>query len=1637
MCPFLNLCISIHYIIRLLAHLIHNTLVRRILKTVFWVIIVVVLLPLALYVPAVQDIVVPFALRKVSESGDMTIEADRFRLRWPLRIELEGVRVLTAPSDTMVALGRANLEVMALPLLKLDVRAYGQLNDVMYQMGTPDSAMYIKAYVNDFKLSPSSYGLSDGHIKVSDATVDGADINLIMKGESSSEPDTATSSTQMLIEADRLQLLNVRYRMSMYPTIDSLGAFVPSALLADGVVDIGRSMIDARLLQIDSVDVAYIFPPADSVAKDTVVAKTAVDTAAVSAPWQIRAREISMTGRKATYAMSGAVPQPGLDMNYIEAQGIELRVDSFYNCGTAIKVPLTNFRATERCGVVLSANGVFEMDSIAMYARDFVFETLFSDIKLNATMGMGDLSRPEQVPLSAEIEARIGAHDVDQLMPSLAPLMKQLPTYNDIRFEASAEGTMASLNIHKLKASLPGCVELSAAGAVSSFTDPDNLGGRLSLHGAIQQPASLKPLLAQLSPNMPVSVPRMRVDGSVVMNRGNIAGNLKALTEEGQLGLDATWNGRLIDYTVGLHANAFPLNAFLPQTGLKRVWADINVDGRGFDPDKLSTRLKADATLHEVEYLNHALKDIRLWAKLDSGNVDAGVVSLNNYADFDITVGGQLAADRYSFDIDGDVRNLDLRQLGMSDTTNRGSVSLGGTVEMTPARQLYDVNLKVTALAWEVGDVDLSTPEIGLNFVSTDTTVHAGLDNETLRVRFNSACGLDSLLAAVDRVTISLDSAIERRSLHIEKIQHALPGMEFTVNSGSESVINGFLATSKIRYKGYNFRLANDSTIHANGKVERIKSPSFAIDTIALDMYQSVDSLLGSIQMHNRPGTMDDFAHVVVSGKLSPMGLSLMVDQQDINNRVGYDIGAFIGMADSVAYMHLTPQHPVIAYKEWTINGDNFISYDIKHSHFDADLEASCGESYLMLKTDHNHEHIGVAAEAEDITLKASNIELSDWLSISPFAPPIKGLLGAEINVFWDPEKKSLTGDGSAQLENLFYNNERVGSFDLGFGLSTNNEGVIHASTSLLVDSVKVITAVGALNDSTKPSPMTLDFSMIHFPLSIVNPFMPEGMVHLRGMLNGTMDITGTLAHPQFNGFVQFDSAAVKVDMLGTDFRFPDTKIPMDSNVVVFNNYAIHALNENPLLINGEVNLKSLSTPAIRLNMKANNMQILGSEKKRGQDAYGKAFINASADVRGNMNLMIVDADLTLRSGSNLTYVMSTSASEITQNTDQSSVVRFVEFADTASLADADSINNAGMALLLNAVLNIKEGTTINVELPGSGQDKVQLLGNGSLTFSMSPFGSMRLTGRYNLDGGFVRYSPPLISQKTFRFQSGSYVAFNGDMMNPLLNIHATDQVKANVTEEGQDSRLVNFNVGLSVTNTLANMDVKFDLSTNDDLSVQNELQTMSPEQRANQAMNMLLYNVYTGPGTKGTSASNPLFSFLASQLNTWAANSIKGVDIQFGVDQYDHTVQGSTSTAMTYSYKVSKSLFNDRFKINVGGNYTTDAGDSENLEQNLINDVSVEYLLNRSGSMYVKLFRHVGYESILEGEVTQTGVGFVYKRKLNSLTEMFLPWQHRKRRKAAREAAAAEAALKEAEQKAASSNENVNTQTKSNEIEQ
>ena len=64
-----------------------------------------------------------------------------------------------------------------------------------------------------------------------------------------------------------------------------------------------------------------------------------------------------------------------------------------------------------------------------------------------------------------------------------------------------------------------------------------------------------------------------------------------------------------------------------------------------------------------------------------------------------------------------------------------------------------------------------------------------------------------------------------------------------------------------------------------------------------------------------------------------------------------------------------------------------------------------------------------------------------------------------------------------------------------------------------------------------------------------------------------------------------------------------------------------------------------------------------------------------------------------------------------------------------------------------------------------------------------------------------------------------------------------------------------------------------------------------------------------------------------------------------------------------------------------------------------VFSNISFEYSLKQTQNlnMSLRLFRHTGYEIILEGEVTETGVGFVMRRKLSDLKSLLRFGRRRK----------------------------------------
>lgn len=1570
---------------------------RKTLKVTLWTLMSVVLLVVGVvagvYSVWWQRDAVSLVVDAVNRREDTHLTIEEARLIFPLKVKVRGMS-LVQHGDTMIRMGAADVDVRLMPLLdgRVDVTD-ALLQDARYQIGTRDSATCITLTAERINAAPASVQLSDTmRICLHRGAIAGGVVDMYINPVDTAAPKPPGESSPLNIVVEHLTLSDFAYRMNLLPAIDSLGTHIRYGVLGDVAIDLAGQSIDVGDFSGIGMDIACIMPDSAMTARMSELPQKADSAATPSAPWTVNVRGLHFGQSKALYATRGQKPLPGMDFAYIALDSMNLDIEDFYNRAAELRVPLC-ISGRERSGVVLHADGTLAIDSTALYLRQFDVATdAGTRIKFDAMLGTGGEPEP---PIRLDLAySEVAVGDFADIMPDMSTYLRPLSRDRRIDLEAAIRGSIDNPEIRKLSLHVPGALQLNGRGTLHNLTDPDRMYGSIDLSGRLGDIEPWRRLV--MGPNAGVRIPPMTIDGEIDFRNGAYSGGVTAVTADGELALDGSFDGRGNTYDVAIDACDFPVDAFLPSLGISSLTATLTAKGQGFDIMSPKTNTVVDIDLDRVTYNGDLLTDITADLQIADGNAILRADSRNPSVDFSIEGYGNIRGEHYAWIAAIDGRNIDLNALKFSDTPATIAVNADINADFDASNPLLmdaAIDLRRMVYTHDEGS-RMNVDRVRGRIISTDTTVNVNISNRDLFALFSLPTGLQAVMNQSDSIVNTLAMQLERRRIDIPAIQHALPRFEMDLQAGSNNMLTQILADADMGFNSIRLRAYNDTVMALDGELLGMTIDDTRLDSVGVEVHQHGDHLHYATKMRNLPGTLDEWASVDLTGFFRPGRLGLNLRQSNIEGQTGFLIGGELELSpDSTATLRLTPLNPIIDYQQWTANEGNFIRYDFDDRHIDADLRMRSAFSSLEMYTEHAHESENVMHGVdEDFIFKLSEVRLQDWIALNPFAPPVKGVISADMR--FSQLTTILNGEGQVSLTGLTYGKEKVGDIRADFDLTTQESGLTHTNVDVWVNGNRSITLAGAitLGDSVSTSPYNLDLKMIHFPLSTCNAFLP-GVAKLSGTLNGTMDVSGNSDRPILDGSLQFDNAAITMNMLGTTFAISDTVIPVRKNIIDLRHFAISGYNANPLTIDGKVDISEMSNVSLDVALSAHNMQILNSNRAaKGADMYGKAYISLDAKARGTTSLLRTSGTLSVLAPSNFTYIMPDAVNTI-QNQSVDDMVHFVNFNDSLAMAAADSVAAPNtMTLIGDFALNINEGTTIGIDLSSNGKNRLQLNSQGTLNYNMNPMNGGRLIGRLNILDGYVRYTPPLMSEKKFTFKDDSYVAFSGDMLNPQLNINGVDRIRANVTQEGQNSRLIYFDVSLKVTGSLERMDVAFDMSTNDDITVANELASMSESQRANEAMNLLLYNVYTGPGTKANASlsANPLYSFLSSQLNSWASQAIKGVDLSFGIDTYDRTTQSGKSQTTQYSYNISKSLFNERFRIAVGGNYSTDANADENLSRNIISDISAEYYLNNAHTTYFRIFRHTGYESILEGEITQTGVGFVYRRKIRRVSDMF-----------------------------------------------
>ena len=868
------------------------------------------------------------------------------------------------------------------------------------------------------------------------------------------------------------------------------------------------------------------------------------------------------------------------------------------------------------------------------------------------------------------------------------------------------------------------------------------------------------------------------------------------------------------------------------------------------------------------------------------------------------------------------------------------------------------------------------------------------MDAGDMNLQFRARSTLKELLEQSDEFVAILTKQIEDSRLDHAALRRVLPSAGMQLTAGQANPVSYFLKTKDITFNDFILRFGSTPTRGINGRtaVHGLRVDSLQLDTIFFTVKQDTSRMMLQSGVINGPKNPQFVFRSTLTGEIRSEDAELTVNYVDGEGQTGVLFGVNArpltegqGKGNGVL-LNLTPAEPVIAYRKFHfVDNSNWVYlHKNMRVYANIDMDSDNGLGFRM-QSDRND-----SVSLQNMNVELSRLQLGELSEVLPYMPRLTGLFSAEAQYIQTPT--SLQVSAEANIDELTYERQHVGDVGMGATWLPGDKGATHyLNTYFSYDNQEVLVADGMLTQKNGRDTLEVTTTFEHFPMKIANAFIPDQMVSFTGDIDGGVHIYGPLEKPKMDGDVTLDSVSVYARQAGARYWFDDRPVQVKDNQLIFDKFAIYTTSKNPFTIDGKVDFRNLERPTANLKLLAENYTLLDAPRTRESLIYGKVFVDLNATVRGPLDALTMRGNMNLLGNTDVTYVLTDSPLTVEDRLE--GLVTFTSFADTASVSadEVPAMSLGGMDMIMS--VHIDNAVRLRADLSPDRSKFIELEGGGDLNMQYTPQGDISLTGRYTLSGGIMKYSLPVIPLKEFQINNGSYVDWRGDPMNPTLNLKATERMRASVAD-GDDggSRVVNFDVSIAIKNRLDAPELIFDITAPDDATVENELQAMGAEERSKQAIAMLATGVYMNSGVKGggLSMGSALNSVIQSQINSLAGSAFQSINASFTMGMEDRTAAETGDKQTDYSFRYSQRLFNDRVQIVIGGKVTTGANATNDAES-FIDNISLEYRLDTSGTRYVRVFYDKNYESVLDGEITETGVGLVLRRKMDRLGELFI----------------------------------------------
>lgn len=1232
-------------------------------------------------------------------------------------------------------------------------------------------------------------------LKKEDAVINRVELSdthmlVVMNDTTTAEPDTTTTALNWKVALHKLALKNVSVDLQMPLDSMHLAARLGDAEVDDAVADLGGQMYGLKKFELSSTTVNY-----DVGSQLLSAINSLIDTGSLVAT-----------------DSTGVKPAPGFDASHIALRDIRIGVDSVLYHGRNINAVIREFSMNERSGLsITSLTGRVFADSTVIQVPSLKLLTPHSEMDFTAQTYWELVEIPTSGRLSARFNARIGKQDVMLFAGDLPDTFKDAYPFRPLTIRAGTEGNFKQMQISRFNIDLPGAFTLNGGGEIWNLTDSLTRNGSIDFDIRTQNLNFLTGLTG-VTPDGSIVVPdSMHLAARLGLDGPNYDASLKLKEREGLLNLLARYNTSTEAYQADLHVDALQVHHFLPKDSIYTLSAKVAAKGKGFDPANHHTVAAVQASLGELQYGHWNISGIDLTAGLKSALATVHMTSDN--ALLKMQADADMRLDRKYLDgkVAMNVENVGLHELGISPK---------------PLKHPFAFTLGAEA---------------------RHDSIKMNMDAGDLDFQFRARSTLQKLMDQGTAFATLLTRQIELKQLDHAELRKALPSAGMQLKAGKQNPVSYFLATKDISFDDFILRFGATPRRGINGRtaIHGLRMDSLQLDTIFFAISQDTARMKLQGGVINGPKNPQFVFRSTLTGEIRNEDAELTLNYVDAKGDTGLDLGINArpliegrGRGNGIAF-RLTPAEPIIAFQKFHFvdNSDWIYLHKNMRVYANVDMDSEDLDSASVCSSDRSD-----TVSLQNINLELIRFRLDKLSGILPYMPRITGLFSAEANYI--QTATSLQVSAEAGVEKLTYERQPVGNIGLGATWLPGDKGTHYLNAYFRSGDQEVLTADAVLTQKNGRDSLEVNTTFEHFPLSLANAFMPDQVVTFTGDIDGGLYINGDMEKPKMNGDLSLDSVSVYARQAGARYWFDNRPLKIENNQLIFNKFAIYTTSRNPFTIDGNVDFRNMDRPTANLTLRAQNYTLLDAPRTRESMLYGKIFVDLNATVRGPLDGLTMRGNMNLLGNTDVTYVLTDSPLTVEDRLGE--LVTFTSFTDTTSVqaTEVPTMSLGGMDMLMS--VHIDDAVRLRADLSPDRSSRVELEGGGDLNLQYTPQGDLTLSGRYTLIGGMMKYALPVIPLKEFQFVNGSYVDWTGNPMNPSLNLTATERVRASVSD-GDDggSRMVNFDVSISIKNRLENPDLSFNLSAPEDATVQGELAGMSADERSKQAITMLATGMY------------------------------------------------------------------------------------------------------------------------------------------------------------------------------------------------